>query len=147
MTLGRSINHPIVIGFWNGDPPFGPSAGGIASYILYRAYILGKKGFEVWWLNERQCARFDSDIKSWVEHRTFRLSGLLKKLYNRVPLIYPTVQFLKKERNLMLLEIPHGFLGILPNWSKRAVKIILHCHTSPLVRAFLNKDHEGEGGI
>ena len=131
----------ICIAFSNESPPFSPSAGGIASYIQHRAHILSEHGFDVWWFNQVQCARFGVEDRQWTDIHDFPLSGFSKKITNRFPLAGAAARFICHEKGADILELPEGVGGYLPSMrTRRQPKIILHCHTTQRVREFLNRE-------
>lgn len=129
--------------FWETTTPYSPSAGGIASYVQHRACVLGRLGFEVWWANSQAVARWSSQENEWVDRRSFAVTGLKRRLLGRFPALSPTWHYLAVEKAVDVFEVQAGINSWLP-FSPRGPKIILHCHTSTMTRAFLNRDHDVE---
>jgi glycosyltransferase involved in cell wall biosynthesis len=134
------------IAFWDPTPPFDPSAGGIASYIRHRAWILGQRGFEVWWANEHSVARWAPEEGEWKDRRDFPVGRLRRRLLGRWPALSPAWRYLAKDRRVDLFELQAVTTGWL-SFQSSGPSIILQCHTSTLTRAFLNRDSEVERHI
>jgi glycosyltransferase involved in cell wall biosynthesis len=131
------------IAFWNSDPPYDPSAGGIASYIQHRACVLGRLGFEIWWANAMAVAKWSVEQQDWIERRVFKVSRLKQSLFGRWPVLSPAWECLAVEKSVDIFE----FLAGINSWlSFRAggPRIVLNCHSSIFTRAFLNHDHAVE---
>lgn len=68
--------------FFESSPPFGNRLGGIATYILHRAYILSATGFEVYWTDGLRVAKFDNDKKQWgiiIEYKADKFYRIKKR--------------------------------------------------------------------
>lgn len=131
------------IAFWEHTAPFAPAAGGIANYIQHRAWVLGARGFEVWWANATDTARWDAAAGQWVERRAFPAPAWRRRLAGRWPALQPTWRYLARERKVDVFETLAGTTSWLP-FPAAGPRLVLHCHTSTLVRAFLNGDTEVE---
>lgn len=125
-----------------GQKPYTAAKGGIGSYINHRAYLLSEHGFEVWWSDEHEYAHFDSDAKKWgkvmaIEDRKF-IYKLLSNFYFRYSAVWiNALNNIKPD----ITEIPDGITTLLPG--RRKSKFIIQCHTSWLLRNFLNNKKPG----
>ena len=97
-------------------------------------------GFEIWWANARSVARWSPEDKSWVDRKSFTSSRVKARLFGRWPALTPTWNYLATQKQIDIFELQAGINSWLP-FSPEGPRIILHCHTSTMVRAFLNKDH------
>ncbi len=129
--------------FWETTPPYAAAAGGIASYIQHRAYVLGGKGFEIWWASTHAVARWSVEQNDWVERRTFTVPWWKQRLLGRWPVLIPAWHYLAREREVDIFEFQAGVSGWL-GFGPHDPDVVLQCHTSTLTRAFLNQDAEVE---
>lgn len=115
--MSESSSPPTLrIAFWEPQRPWDAQAGGIASYVRHRACVLGERGFEVWWRNGRESARWDAGRRSWLPRP--------------VPSAEPDPD---------LIELPGGWAKAFPALPPNT-RIVLQCHTAALTRAWLNRD-------
>ena len=129
--------HPIRIAVHENRPPWEGTAGGIASYVRHRAWVLGEKGFEVWWFNREQCACWSRQSKKWESLHSFRKGGPAARLNLQRA---PVWRFLTGEVQVDIVELPDGAAIKLPDEGNRTPRIVIACHTSSITRAMLNRD-------
>lgn len=137
------MTHTIRLAFLETTPPYDPASGGIATYIQHRACVLGRMGFEIWWVNARSVARWSPEEKSWVDRKSFPPSRIKARLFGRWPALTPAWEYLATQKQVEIFELQAGINSWLPFYPD-GQRIVLHCHTSTMVRAFLNQDHDVE---
>jgi glycosyltransferase involved in cell wall biosynthesis len=129
----------IRIAFMESMQPWDEAAGGVASYVQHRAWVLGKRGFEVWWFNRLQCARWNSQENKWEGVHTFESGGLRGRLDFRQT---PVWSFLTNQVHVDIVEFADIWARPLPCEKRGNLtpKFVIACHTSTITRCLLNKD-------
>lgn len=133
----------IRIAFMDGQPPWDERAGGIASYIHHRACLLGARGFEVFWFNERACGRWNPGSGAWEDRREFPSRSLSRRFDLRRQ---PVWRYLLDCVKLALVEPPNGWPKPLPS-VPGGPKVVLQCHSTSITRGWLNRDPVVGGGL
>ena len=116
--------------------PFGNRLGGIATYILHRAYILSSNGFEVYWTDGLKVASFNTNKKEWEIVKEYKADKFFR-IKKRYPHLLPGIKYLIDEIKVDIIEFPDSY-GYDIKKLKEKCKVIIQCHTSSPVRDFLN---------
>lgn len=127
-------NNKIV--FFESAPPYGIRLGGIATYILHRAYILSSNGFEVYWTDGLKVASFNTNKKEWEILKECKADKFFR-IKKRYPHLLPGIKYLIDEIKVDIIEFPDSY-GYDIKKLKEKCKVIIQCHTSSPVRDFLN---------
>jgi glycosyltransferase involved in cell wall biosynthesis len=130
------MNKNIKITFFESSPPFGNRLGGIATYILHRAYILSSNGFEVYWTDGLKVASFNTNKKEWEIVKEYKADKFFR-IKKRYPHLLPGIKYLIDEIKIDIIEFPDSY-GYDISKLKEKCKVIIQCHTSSPVRDFLN---------
>jgi glycosyltransferase involved in cell wall biosynthesis len=88
-------------------------------------------------------ARWAPEEGEWKDRRDFPVGRLRRRLLGRWPALSPAWRYLAKEQHVDIFEFQAVTTGWIP-YQLSGPRIILHCHTSTLTRAFLNRDIEVE---
>ena len=139
----------LTVAFFESQPPFSPTAGGIASYVQHRAFVLAGQGVDVWWFNNTEIAHFDRRALAWEPVRQLQCSPLRRQLLGRYPRLSPALGYLVGGRRVDVIEFPEHVAAPLPvAWAgRRGVKTVIQCHTGEHLRYFLNAEHHPARGL
>jgi glycosyltransferase involved in cell wall biosynthesis len=123
--------------FVNTQAPLDPAAGGIASYIRHRAWVLSES-MVVWWSDGRSASRFDRGKGAWEEPFPIqcRNSAVFSRAGNWWLPRSPLWAFLIRQ-GIESVEFPDGVTAQWP--AEKPFHIFIMCHTTQDVRRFLSR--------